>query len=302
MNKKTLRINFVDFWSNLIKTDNLYYNILSMKYNVVIDEQEPEILFFSADYAKQGERFKFKNCLRVFHTGESDGPNWNEADIAITQRHIDDSRHYRIPGWATYLNWFERPYNDNRDQANLMSIEKLLSKPKTVDKPRFCSFLATQPKGRRVEFVPKLNQYKKVDCAGSLFHNTDYYILDCNGNLARGDQKYKTDWIKNYKFDVAMENVFISGYATERIIHALYENTIPIYWGSDTIEQDFNPECFINWHKYGSDEATIEVVKELDADMKKYVKMLKEPFWIDNKIPENFHPEAILAFIDSFIS
>lgn len=298
---KTLRVNFVDFWPNLIKTDNLYYNTLASKYNVIIDEVNPDILFFSVDYERKGERHRYKNCLRVFHTGESGGPDWNESDIAFTQHHIDDPRHFRMPGWATYLNWFNRPYNDDRDQANLMSIEKLLSKPKTVEKPRFCSFLAMQAKGRRVQFVPKLCQYKVVDCAGPLYHNTEYDILDSKGNKARGDQKYKTDWIKLYKFDVAMENTSIPGYATERIIHAFYENTIPIYWGSETIEQDFNPDSFINWHRYGSDEATIEMVKELDMDMKKYVKMLKEPFWVDNKIPDRVKPEAILAFLDNFI-
>ena len=297
---KTLRINFVDFWPNFMKNDNIYYNILSSKYNVVIDEINPEILFFSVDYAGAGERYKYKNCLRIFHTGESVYVNWDEADVAFTMHHTDDKRHYRMPGWATYLNWYNRPYNDNRDIANLMDINTLLSKPKEVNKPKFCSFIATQPKGRRVDFVPKLNQYKMVSSPGPLYNNTPR-ILDVNGNWARGDQKYKTDFIKNFKFDVAMENIQVPGYATERIIHAMYVNTIPIYWGSETIENEFNPDSFINWHRYGSDEATIEAVKEIDSDIKKYKKMLREPFWIDNKIPDFVNPEAILAFLEKFI-
>lgn len=297
---KTLRINFVDFWPNFTKNDNMYYNILSSKYNVIIDEINPEILFFSVDYAGAGERFKYKNCLRVFHTGESVYVNWDETDVAFTMHHTDDKRHYRMPGWATYLNWYNRPYNDNRDIANLMDIDTLLSKPKEVNKSKFCSFIATQPKGRRVDFVPKLNQYKTVFSPGPLYNNTPR-IVDINGNWARGDQKYKTDFIKNCKFDVAMENIQVPGYATERIIHAMYVNTIPIYWGSETIEQDFNPDSFINWHKYGSDEATIEAVKEIDSDLKKYTKMLREPFWIDNKIPDSVKPEAILGFLEKFI-
>jgi len=283
-----------------MKNDNMYYNILSSKYNVIIDEINPEILFFSVDYAGAGERFKYKNCLRVFHTGESVYVNWDETDVAFTMHHTDDKRHYRIPGWATYLNWCNRPYNDNRDIANLMDIDTLLSKPKEVNKSKFCSFIATQPKGRRVDFVPKLNQYKTVHSPGPLYNNTPR-IVDINGNWARGDQRYKTDFIKNCKFDVAMENTQVPGYATERIIHAMYVNTIPIYWGSETIEQDFNPDSFINWHKYGSDEATIEAVKEIDSDLKKYTKMLREPFWIDNKIPDSVKPEAILGFLEKFI-
>ena len=61
MNKKDLRIYFADFWPNFNIYDNYFLNLLSMKYNVIIDDVMPEVLFHSVDYAKQSNHLKFNN-------------------------------------------------------------------------------------------------------------------------------------------------------------------------------------------------------------------------------------------------
>lgn len=300
---KTLKINFVDFWPNLIKNDNYFYNLLCREYNVIIDEVNPDILFFSVDYGNARERFKFKNCLRVFYTGENVAPNWQETDVAFTFRHSSDEREYRLPLWALHLNWFNRPYNDDRDQAYLADIDTFINKPKELTKSKFCGFIAAQPKGKRVEFVPKLQRYKPVECAGSLFNNNGHrYLLDDRGNRSRGDQKYKIEWLKPFKFNVAMENCQSSGYCTEKIIHSMFANTVPIYWGSDTVTQDFNKKSFINCHDYSTDEEVIERIKELDNDNKQLADILiREPWFNDNKIPDFVQPDNVLQFLNKFI-
>jgi hypothetical protein len=297
---KKIKINFVDFWPNLLKDDNYFYNLLKTKYDVEIDETNPDVLFFSVDYGNARERDRYKNCLKVFYTGEDVAPNWNECDLAYTFRHSTDSREYRLPLWALYFNWFNRPYNDDRDQALLWDMKDFLNKPTQVNKPNFCGFINMQPKGKRVEFVPKLMNYKKVDCAGPLYHNTPYVITDSRGNLARGDQKYKVDWLSSYKFSVSMENCCSLGYCTEKIIHAMFANCIPIYWGSESVNQDFNENSFINCHKFSSDEEVIEKIKELDSDNRKYAKMLMgEPWFNDNKIPEFVQPDSVLTLLSN---
>jgi hypothetical protein len=55
--------------------------------------------------------------------------------------------------------------------------------------------------------------------------------------------------------------------------------TIPIYWGSPTIEVDFNPRAFLNWYDYGSDEALIEAIIHLDNDEEAYRNMYREPLF-----------------------
>ena len=39
MKKEKIRINFVDFWPNLMKEDNYFYHLLNKEYDVVIDEK-----------------------------------------------------------------------------------------------------------------------------------------------------------------------------------------------------------------------------------------------------------------------
>ena len=298
---RKLKLNFVDFWPNLIKDDNYFFNLLKTRYDVEIDEVNPDILFFSVDYNNARERDRYKNCLKVFYTGEDAAPNWNECDLAYTFRHSTDPREYRLPLWAIKLNWFNRPYNDDRDQANLVSLEEFMNKPKQVVKPNFCGFVATQPKGKRVEFVPKLSKYKTVDCCGPLYNNTGYLITDKNGKWARGDQKYKIEWLKQYKFNIAMENCESPGYCADKLIHSMFATCVPIYWGSTTAKYDFNPDSFINCHDFSSDEEVIEKIKELDMDIEKYKNVLKQPWFKDNKIPDFIQPENVITLISSKI-
>lgn len=294
---KKLKINFVDFWPNLVKTDNYFYDLLKTKYDVEIDEENPDILFFSVDYNNARERDRYKNCLRVFYTGEDIAPNWNECDIAYTFRHSNDPREYRLPLWALCLNWFNRPYNHDRDQAYQHDINTFLDKTKNsiLNKPNFCSFIASSPRGKRLEFVPKLFNYKHVHCAGRLYNNMG------NAIEGRGDQIHKINFLKNFKFNISMENCSSIGYATEKIIHSMFAMCIPIYWGSESIHQDFNPESFINCHNFSSDEEIIEKIKEIDSDMFKYKNILKQPWFKDNKIPEFVMPDNVISLISNKI-
>ena len=44
---KEIRIDFIDFWENLKKTDNYFYNLLTENYRVIIDNDDPELIFYS---------------------------------------------------------------------------------------------------------------------------------------------------------------------------------------------------------------------------------------------------------------
>jgi len=290
---KKLKINFVDFWPNLIKNDNYFFNLLSTKYKVEIDEVNPDVLFFSVDYNKERKRDDYKNCLKVFYTGENVDPNWDECDLAYTFRHSTNPRECRLPLWALHLNWFNRPYVEERDQAYLHDLGMFLDKTKIkkLNKTGFCSFVATQPKGKRIEFVPKVFSYKDVHCGGGLYNNIGGIIA------GRGDQIEKINFLKSFKFNIAMENTLSEGYCTEKIICSMFAMSIPIYWGSTSVENDFNAESFINCHNFSSDEEIIEKIKELDTDIEKYVKMLKQPWFKDGKIPDFVQPENILTLL-----
>jgi hypothetical protein len=50
-------------------------------------------------------------------------------------------------------------------------------------------------------------------------------------------------------FSVVFENAKIDKYYTEKITDCFALGVIPIYWGTDRISEDFNPEGILIWHE-----------------------------------------------------
>jgi hypothetical protein len=116
---------------------------------------------------------------------------------------------------------------------------------------------------------------KKVDSAGAHLKN----IEDEIGAAYQGDwTKPKVDFQKKYKFTIAFENSSSIGYTTEKIVHALAADTIPIYWGNPEVEREFNPKRIINCHDFDNIEQIIKRVFEIDENDTKFQEVLREPF------------------------
>ena len=125
-----LSINFVDFWPNFQKADNYFYHLLSTAFEVSIDEETPDILFHSVDYNNQQKHRKYDDTRtkKVFYTGENVRPNYDETHFSLSFDFSDDDRNYRLPLWALYLNWFNVPHNELRDQSYLHPLDDFLNK------------------------------------------------------------------------------------------------------------------------------------------------------------------------------
>lgn len=308
---KKIKVNFVDFWDNFKKDDNYFYHLLSQKYQVIIDEQAPDILFFSVDYAKNKERDKYvgQNCKKVFFTGENVSANFffpgsieydkysiGKADYSFTFEKNKNLKNYRLPLWVMFINWFNVPHRDERDISYLIPLEQILNRePQKYKKTKFCNFVFSNNSGLRLEILNHLQQYKKVDCAGKLANNIGFNIQ------GRGDQRFKIDFLSQYKFTIAAENTKNAGYTTEKIIHPLSIGSIPIYWGSETVSEDFNKESFINVDNFHSLKDLTEYVKFVDNNKDAYEEIISKPIFKDNKIPENFLPENILNYFEENI-
>ena len=299
MNKDVLRINFVDFWPNFFKDDNYFFHLLSNDFKVVIDQENPDLLFFSVDYAKKREHryYDNSNTKKIFYTGENIVPNYEECDASFSFLKNEDSKNYRLPLWSLFINWFDVPYNKKRDQSYLINKESLLENNKNLKiNNKFCSFVATNPSGRRLDFVPKLQARKYVDCGGTLLNNTGRKIK------GRGDQKWKIKYISKFRFNIAFENEIGEGYVTEKILHPMSVNSIPIYWGSDFVNQDFNPKSFINASNYENDEALIEKILDLEKDKEKYMELLRQPWFKNNEFPDYVRPNSVLKFLNQVLN
>jgi hypothetical protein len=268
--KKPIKLWFTDFWrpstEENIRKLRLYL-LLSKRWEIILTPHQPEFLIYSCSGF---EHLKY-NCIRIFYTGENVRPCFDRCDYAFSFDYPITERNYRLPLYRL---------DKTHDQLfHTREPDRIVS-----EKRKFCCFLSSNPKAQeRIAFFDLLSQYKPVDSGGADKNNIGYRVND------------KMTWLKNYKFSIAFENSQYPGYTTEKLLHALVANTIPIYWGNPAVANDFNCKAFINCHDYGSFEDVIEVVKKIDQDDVVYREYLSQPYFLDGIENEFCREENILA-------
>jgi hypothetical protein len=278
-----VKINCTDFSSEDRRFKNYIYTLIAKHYDAEVSDN-PEILLYSCS----GQEFLKYDCLRIYYTGENTRPNFNQCDYAFSFDYSDHPGNYRLPDYAAYED-----------------IRELL-KPKDIDsivrtKTRFCEFTYSNPFAQeRIRFFKALSEYKRVDSFGKVLNN----MRGVEGSADRTNinwKKYRRGFLAPYKFSIAFENESYPGYVTEKILYAMLANAIPIYWGNPEIGRDFNPKSFINCHDYKNFDEVIERVIEIDGNEELYRQYLAEPYYHDNRIPENLMEENILRRLDLII-
>jgi hypothetical protein len=266
---KTIKIKFTDFYNP--DNSDFISNVLSKKFNLLFDN-EPDFVIYS-DYGY--DYLKYKNAIRIYYTGENLVPDFNLCDYAIGFHHLKfEDRYLRLP-----LCVIREPYRNLLNKA----FDK-----ETVVKRKFCNFVfsnAGNAHPLRNKFFHELSKYKKVDAGGKIFNNIGGPVPD------------KMKFIADYKFSIAIENSSVNGYVTEKIVEPMSVNSIPIYWGSDTVDKDFNIRSFIRIENE-SDEAiqkAIEQIIYLDNNDEAYLQKLSEP-WLSKDQFVNFE-QVLLNFL-----
>ncbi len=269
--KKTIKIDFSDFWGGFDKTNNYFYNLLKEEFDVKISSQ-PDYLFFSVF----GNTHRNYNCKKIFYTGENVSPPLEYCQWSFSFDYLNDSRNYRLPHYLLYDGYYE-----------LMREKKIED---WMANRKFCNFVASNPNCQvRNQFVEQLSKYKKVDSGGRWMNNIGFAVSN------------KREFQSNYKFSIAFENeAYRPGYEwylTEKIMDPMTVNSIPIYHGGSKISDDFNSKSFVNIHDFISHKNAIDYIIELDNDDDKYIDVLKQPWFIDNQIPDNNKIENIKKFL-----
>lgn len=276
MTKPVLKLGFTDTFDSIA---NFFVNILSEDYEIVRNDVTPDYLIFGdRNFGNNNVTFNNKRCIKIFYTGENERPSNYACHYAISFDHIDDDRHYRLPLYVIYD--FD---NKNRDVTNTNTVNR---EPEDLSKKfndKFCSFVVKNGAcEKRNYFFQRLSEYKRVDSAGPLFNNMGYILQRGDGAV-----QAKMKFLNDYKFNLCFENSSYAGYATEKLYEAYMFGTVPIYWGSTTIETDFNPKAFLNWHDYQDDDAFMQAIIDVDTKPELYEEMYLQPLFNSWKEPYN---------------
>lgn len=215
-----------------------------------------------------GSLLKYKKWKQTYlFNGESImRQNSNEYDIVLWGER-NNNNVINVPLFVPYL------YTNN-------FIDKLIAHKNITNVPYndVCVIISNPGGHIRNSFLNKLERNFQVSYAGS-------YKNNIGGNIPYG---YNTDefinFVRNFKFIISMENSRNDTYITEKIIHGLLANTIPVYWGSERVFDYFNPNRIINLENENMIEEIINRMKQISENPNEWLKIVNQNNFVNNKL------------------
>jgi len=283
-----MKITFSDFWQHPKAFDpnnNFFIHIIRDLFDDVeiVYPEDADVMIFSVF---GNENTRYKDCKKVFFTGENIRPNFNKCDYSFSFDFDDhDGRNFRLPLWYLYIDWFGVKTYDNPEWLIPESYLYGENEFNNKEKSKFCSIVYGKNIENRDLTIKKLSSYKPVDVYGKV--TGARYLPD--------GEKKKLDVISDYKFSLSYESSVHPGYFTEKLLHSKVAGNIPIYFGDDSFDKDFNKECCINANGMGYDEL-LQTVIDIDESDSKYRSMLNEPLFND-KVSIDFVRDALYKIL-----
>jgi hypothetical protein len=266
--KPKLKLGFTDYYPTM---DDFFMDTLSETFDIERNDVNPEYLIFADDtFGEDNKRFNNSNVIKIFFTGENERPWGYHCHHAISFEHLDGSQFYRLPLYVLD-NWVQ-------SKNGVTDMFKLPSRgPRHEDREWFCGFVAGNGSSRyRNKMFHMLNEYKPVMSGGPLFNNI--------GGVIPRDVKSKIDFLSKCRFSLCFENSSWPGYVTEKVAHGFIAKTIPIYWGSPTVELDFNTNAMISRHDFESDNEFVDYIIEVDSNPTWYNNIVNRWHWEEDHL------------------
>jgi hypothetical protein len=273
--KRNIRIALVDGGDDGGVADYLLPYI-SKNYNVQITKN------YDAEYVIHScsglDVLKYKG-IRIFFTGEYITPNFNISDYALAFDHINfGDRYCRLPLIKLMASY---PH---------LRTKRPIAENVLAAKTGFCAYVMSNTKNsapERERLVDAIEQYKPIANGGKWRNNIDGPVAD------------KVVFQSSYKFVLAIENYSSPGYLTEKFADAARSNAVPIFWGDPTITDYINPKAFINCHDFDSLDDLTRHIRMIDHDDDIYLKMLSEPWFLNNSEPHEWKDSTIIEFLNN---
>jgi len=246
-----------------------------------------------------------EKCVKILYAREYMNIDMRTCDWALGWQYEDQiksNRYIRFPNYSFH----------HGCGKNMIKRKSHNSVQTLKEKTKFCSFIYWHKVSTRVDFFRRLGKYKFVHSPGPLCNNCapiGGYGTPMQSRLSTDKWKEKIDYLRQYKFNIAFENRNAVGYTSEKLYHAFAANTIPIYWGNKLVGRDFNIDRFVHALDCSSNNERdifnhlVRKVKELDNDDEKYINMLNQPCYPNNKLtPYADHKRLLNFFIRIFNS
>ena len=279
---KTVKIKFVGRCPGFEPDWSQIYNILVRHYDVQIVDEDPDYILCDV-FDEQHYSYCQYPQVRILECGENYIPDLNLVDYGICRYPITlGDRLFYLPGCAIQQDrWLP-----------LMEKDRNYTREFVESKPYFANFIAGHESeyGIRGDFFKKLCQYKRVESPGTYLNNMQ------EQPRVEWNNQSKTDFQRKCKFSLCFESTSNYGFLTEKLSDGFFADTIPVYYGTPTATEIFNPKAFINCHDYENFDQVIERIKELDQDEDQYLKMLRQPIFVD---PE--YPKKLLEDLEAFV-
>jgi alpha(1,3/1,4) fucosyltransferase len=246
--------------------ENFVQPILEKHYNVVVDQKNPDVLFHSI-FNRMQDTPKYK-CKKVLILAENWRPSKFGSDYSISFDPPSDTN-FRLPLWQSFIllkpEYLDRLFN----RVNHESFE------------RFCSFTVSNPGNfMRNSAYQQLSQYKRVHSYGRYLTNDVGLQKASEGRYWR-DAKDEFFMEHPHKFMLTYENNPYPWYCTEKLMDAFLVGSVPIYWGDPKVDEDWNPEAFINVNVYGGKILTI--IENLDSNNKAFRETYEQPVFTEEQ-------------------
>jgi hypothetical protein len=297
--KPKLRVAFAYFWPGFTPQHfGAYFPYVIEKYDLVV-APDPEVVFYSVfspqfrPYADPRHhapvaRLQPGNFTRVFLTGENFEPDMEGCEFAMSfSALVDHPNHLRLPLWV-----FENRawgFGPERLVKRDTDWEKIAR-----EKTEFCNFVYLHEVPYRDAIFRMLSRYKRVDAGGLWLNNMNGRTVPMAPSRVAG----KVEFLRRYKFTLAVENTIWPGYTTEKLVDPMYAASIPIYVGDPQAKLSFDPASYIDFSDFSTMKEMMEFVREVDNNRDLYLEMLAAPFYRGNAVPRYARDETILAFFD----
>ena len=264
-----LKIWFTNVWPEFIKDENIFLPILQKHFEVEITSNNPDVVIHSI-FGGITDAQKFK-CKKILFIGENYRAKNYPCDYSISfDPHTETN--YRLPLWQFYL--ILRP-----------QLKDILFGPRIQHDnfDRFCSFTVSNPANFiRNGFFQMVNSYKRVHSYGRYMTN-DLSLQQITNGCYWRDVKYEFFLKYKHKFSICFEHSPYPGYETEKLMDAFLSRSLPIYWGSSKIGEDWNTDAFLRSDSKIDLNTCMNDVKRLDEHWQNWAGVYSKPIFTEEQ-------------------